>query len=87
MINLHVLLEFDERSWRELSRMQHEREIEERVAVVGIGAGWLLALLGTVFGYLKLDTLTRGYYTRRLQLVAGAVILTLIGAAVLPMLK
>ena len=50
--------------------------------MVGIGAGWVMALLGTIFGYLKLDTLTRGYYTRRLQLVAGAVILTLIGAAV-----
>lgn len=75
MIYLHALLEFDERSWRELARMQHEREITRRLEEVGVGASLLLALLGTAFGYLKLDTMTRGYYTRRLQLAAGAVIL------------
>jgi len=75
MIYLHALLEFDERSWRELARMQHEREITQRLEKVGVGAGLLLALVGTAFGYLKVDTITRGYYTRRLQLAAGAVIL------------
>jgi hypothetical protein len=87
MIYLHALLEFDDRSWQELNRMQHQREIEQRLAVVGAGAGLLLLLLGTVFAYLKLDTMTRGYYTRRLQLLAGVVILALVGAAVLPLLK
>jgi len=78
MTYLHALLEFDDRSWRELARMQHEREIQQRLQEVGVEAGLLFVLLGTVFGYLKLDTMTRGYYTGRLQLAAGAVILCLI---------
>jgi hypothetical protein len=38
-------------------------------------------VLGTVFGYLKLDTLTRGYYTHRLQFAAAGLILATAGAA------
>ena len=41
--------------------------------------GLVLALLGTMFGYLKIDTATRGYYTRRLQLVSTLAILTTLG--------
>ena len=41
-------------------------------------AAAVLLVLGSVFGYLKLDTLTRGYYTRRLQFAAVIVILTVV---------
>ncbi|MEX2560587.1 MAG: hypothetical protein WD403_11770 [Pirellulales bacterium] len=41
-----------------------------------MGAGWLLGVLATFFGYLKLDTLSRGYYSGRLRFAAAAMILT-----------
>jgi hypothetical protein len=43
----------------------------------------LLVLIGTAFGYLKLDTLTKGYYSGRLKLAATAVILTAAAATAL----
>jgi hypothetical protein len=43
----------------------------------------LLVLLGTAFGYLKLDTATKGYYSGRLKLAATAVILTAAAATAL----
>ena len=47
----------------------------ERFAVVGVGAGSVLGLLGFVFGLLKIDTWTKGYYTKRLFIgVPGAII-------------
>ncbi len=77
IVNLHTLLVFDGKANAEIKdRYQHAR-VAERLTSTGIGAGLLLGLLGTVFGYLKLDTLTRGYYSRRLQFAAGSVILAL----------
>ena len=38
----------------------------------------VLALVGTIFSYLHVDTLTRGFYTRRLQVAAVLVILAII---------
>jgi hypothetical protein len=77
IVNLHTLLVFDGKANAEIKdRYQHAR-VAERLTSTGFGAGLLLGLLGTVFGYLKLDTLTRGYYSRRLQFAAGSVILAL----------
>jgi hypothetical protein len=53
--------------------------------VVGAGAGSILGLLGLIYGLLKVDTWTRGYYTKRLFLgVPAAIIglLALLGYAV-----
>ena len=48
-----------------------------------LGAWPVLGFLGLVFGYLKLDTATRGYYTGRLQIGALAAVLSLAAAGVL----
>ena len=48
-----------------------------------MGAGIVLLLVTTLFGYFKLDTATRGYYTGRLQFAAAAAILALVAASVL----
>lgn len=51
-----------------------------KLAVVVIG---VLLVLGTVFGYFRLDNATRGYHTGRLQLLSAAAILALVAAGVL----
>ncbi|HEY4310752.1 MAG TPA: hypothetical protein VGN12_14980 [Pirellulales bacterium] len=75
MINAYARLAFDRRAQAQLRRMHRDAEIENRLLGVAGGAVAVMLVLGSVFGYLKLDTLTRGYYTRRLQLAAGVVIL------------
>lgn len=81
MYNLHALLVFDQQANQEIDRLYHEGQVQGRLAYTGAGAGLVLALISTLFGYLKLDTLTRGYYTGRLRVAAGAAILALAAVA------
>lgn len=77
MYNLHQLLIFDDGVNQEIDRRYRESQVAGRLASTGAGAALLLGLIGTMFGYLKLDTLTRGYYTGRLRVAATAAILAL----------
>ncbi|HUY88317.1 MAG TPA: hypothetical protein VMV10_06260 [Pirellulales bacterium] len=81
MYNLHALLVFDKEANQEIDRRYRESQVAGRLAATGVGAALVLGLIGTLFGYLKLDTLTRGYYTGRLRAAAAAAILALAGAA------
>lgn len=92
MYRLHLKLRFSERFRRELPRLvaeQRDRQsslesqwlVAGRVRGVGTVAAILLGVLATAFGYLHLDTLTKGYYTGRLQLAAAAAILGLVALA------
>ncbi len=45
----------------------------------GLLAAAVLGLLGAVYGLLKIDTWTKGYYTKRLFLGVPAVIMAIIG--------
>jgi hypothetical protein len=73
MYEMHVLVEFDDAARRQLELMWHQAQIQERLAMTGAASGLVLLLLGTTFGYLKLDTATRGFYSGRLKLAAGAI--------------
>lgn len=81
MRRVHVLMEFDAAVAEDLKRRLHGLLVHQRITQAGAAAVWVLALLGTVFGYLKLDTATKGSYTRRLQLGAAGAILALVAAA------
>ncbi|HUY34132.1 MAG TPA: hypothetical protein VMV69_15400 [Pirellulales bacterium] len=83
IVNLHTLLVFDGKTNAEIKARDQRARVAGRLATTGVGAGLLLGLLGTVFGYLKLDTLTHGYYARRLQFAAGSAILGLAAIAAL----
>lgn len=74
MYEMHVLVEFDDAARRELAAMWHKERLDRRLAMTGTASGLVLLLLGTTFGYLKLDTATRGFYSGRLKLVAGAIV-------------
>ncbi len=82
MVNAYAQLAFDRRARAQLQRMQRDAQIEHRLLDVAGGATAVLLVLGAVFGYLKLDTMTRGYYMRRLQVAAAVVILTVAAGAV-----
>ncbi|MBX3413138.1 MAG: hypothetical protein KF708_10655 [Pirellulales bacterium] len=74
MYEMHVLVEFDDMARRELAGMWHQTQLERRLTMTGAASGLVLLLLGTTFGYLKLDTATRGFYSGRLKLAAGAIV-------------
>ena len=76
-------LQFNQSFLDELNASWENARREARLKQTGFGAGGILALLATVFGFLKLDTATRRYYTSRLQLGAAVMILVLVAAGVL----
>jgi hypothetical protein len=76
----HALLEFDQSFRDELRQTWAGRIADSRLYQVGLGAGAALLLLGSVFSYFRLDNATRGYYTGRLQFMAAAAILAVVGA-------
>lgn len=83
MYQSHALLAFDEHFRDAVSAQWGEVRAFSRLMQAGLGAAVVILLLGTMFGYFKLDTATRGYYTGRLQFAAAAAILAVIAASVL----
>jgi hypothetical protein len=68
MKKLYTLVEFTPTVDRELRARWDNYRRQEHFAVVGAGAASVLALLGMAWGLLKVDTLTKGYYSKRLFL-------------------
>jgi hypothetical protein len=77
-----ALLEFDQSFRDELAQRWDGIRSTSRLTQLGLFAGAALLLLVSVFGYFRLDTATRGYYTGRLQFATAAAILAVIGAGV-----
>lgn len=75
MLNLHTLIEFTPSVDAELRRRWNEYRRDERLFAVGAGAGSVLGVIGLVFGLLKVDTWTKGYYSKRLFLGVPAAII------------
>lgn len=79
MKRLYTLVEFTPSVDNELRTRWDEFRREKRFAMVGMGAGSVLGLLGMAFGLLKVDTWTKGYYTKRLFLGVPAAIIGMLG--------
>ncbi len=79
----HALLEFDNNFRSEIQSTWVGKIAESRLLQMGLVAGGAILLLGSVFGYFRLDNATRGYYTGRLQFMTAAAILAIValGAA------
>jgi hypothetical protein len=73
-----LLLEIDPAAQQEFIGQINAAIVNRRLVQTGAVGGTVVALLASVFGFLKLDTATRGYYTGRLRFLAGAVILGII---------
>jgi hypothetical protein len=78
MKKLYTLVEFTPAVDRDLRARWDDLRRRERFAVVGIGAASMLGLLGMAWGLLRVDTLTRGYYTKRLFVGVPAAIIMLV---------
>jgi hypothetical protein len=90
MYQIHALLEFGPAFRKELDGRRgdlerHAREvaIAFRLRGLALGFGAVLCLLAVLFGYFRLDTATRGYYTGRLQFLAATAILIVMVAGAL----
>lgn len=81
MITLHELLEFDGEANETIEANYKQSVVMGRLGYTAMGGGGILGLLTILYGYLKLDTLTRGYYTGRLRLTAATAILALAAIA------
>jgi hypothetical protein len=79
MKKLYMQIEFTPAIDRELMQFTEAYSRQERFAVVGVGAGLVFTLLTGVWGLLKIDTATKGYYTKRLFVGVPAAIIGLIG--------
>ena len=75
MKKLYTLVEFSPMVDRELRQRWDGYTRREQFAKVGLGGASVLFLLGMVWGLLKIDTATKGYYTKRLFLGVPAAII------------
>ncbi len=82
MYNLYAELTFDRQIQQQLRSEYHDSVVGDRLKFTGVASGSILLMLSAVFGYLKLDTLTRGYYRGRLGMMAGALIVAAVAAVV-----
>ena len=85
MQQIHALVVFDAGFRQELDgrRPDLDRQCRALVAtsrllVTALGFGFLLSVLGVVYGYFKLDAATHAGHSRRLQFLGGAAILALL---------
>lgn len=83
MNTIYARLDFDEQFRKQLDQQWQHEVSKNRLWITALAGGGVFVLLLTVFGYFRLDTATRGYYTGRLQLVTVAAILALVAAGVM----
>jgi len=80
MHQYHTLLEFPQDFRQQLTDRWAQVRAAGNLVKIGGGAIGIMLLLIIVFGYFRLDTATRGYYTSRLQFLVAVAILALIVA-------
>ncbi len=83
MHQIHALLEIDKQARDDVDRMWHNAVVADRLWYTGSGAALVLALLGTFYGYLRLDLRRPGSHKGRLQLAATLVALIVAAGALL----
>ena len=71
MSRWYVLLEFNGAQRRELAQLWRRSQSEMIVGEVAGVAALVMVVLAGAYGVMKFDTVTKGYYTRRL-LIGGA---------------
>jgi hypothetical protein len=83
MHQIHAQLEFDPAAQNDFRHVRHDALVTDRLWFAGTGAALVLALLGTFYGYLKLDLRSQGANKSRLQLAATLVALILAAGTLL----
>ncbi len=83
MHQLHADLEFDARTRADFKQMWRNAVVESRLWYVGGGGVLVLALLATLYGYLKFEMRTDAAHRGKLQLAATLVALIVAAGALL----
>ncbi len=83
MHQVYALLEFDDPAREDFRRVLHDAVVNGRLWYAGSGAALVLALLGTLYGYLRLDLRTGGAHKGQLQLAATLVALVVTAGVLL----
>ncbi|MBI3840033.1 MAG: hypothetical protein HY288_19090 [Planctomycetia bacterium] len=83
MQQIHALLEFDDDARADFHRRWHSAIVGRRLWHVAASTGLILALLATLYGYLRLDLRTGGTHKGQLQLAAALVALIVTAGALL----
>jgi len=83
MTRIHLLLNFDQKAKGLIDDALHMNIFATRAAVTGTGLVGVWLLLGTIWGYLKMDLNTKGVYRKRLRAAAGLAILVIVVASIL----
>jgi hypothetical protein len=67
---MKLVIEISPKDWQYIVREDRRVRSEFRMLVLAKGLAGLVAVLGAVAGYLRLEELTKGYYTAWLRLAA-----------------
>jgi hypothetical protein len=70
MVVIHAQLTFTPQLQGEIEWIVQQALVRQRTTLVLLVAGFVLAIIGVLYGYLRLDTATKGYYTWRLRFLA-----------------
>jgi hypothetical protein len=83
MHQIHAQLAFDEHARADFERMWRNAVVQDRLWYIGGGSALVLALLATLYGYLKLELRTDAAGRGKLQLAATLVALIVAAGALL----
>ena len=83
MYQTHALMVVDADFGERVLALWKEKKASNRLLQTGLGSGVVLLLLGSLFGYFRLDTATRGYYTGRLQFATAGAILAIVAVSMM----
>lgn len=78
MHQTHALLALDAKFHGEIEESWHRARARAQLVKVALASGVVLGMLMLLFGYFRMDTATRGFYSGRLKFVTGAAILAVI---------
>lgn len=80
MYQMHALLEFTPKFQREITQRWNALREESRLLQLALVVGSILLFIGVAFGYLRLEHATQGKQSSRLQFMAAAAILLVVGS-------
>ncbi|MEX2188813.1 MAG: hypothetical protein WD875_18535 [Pirellulales bacterium] len=80
MMTLYTRLEFSDHTLAAVDAWQAELLAKNRTIFAGIFGGLIVALLGILYAYFRIDTETLGYYTWKLRVAAGVLMLVVVVA-------
>jgi hypothetical protein len=73
-VRIRYQVELTQDGWQELGRLEQAERGEARMELAARGLGLFTILLGAIAAYIRLDEMTKGYYSGRLFLAAVGVV-------------